>query len=200
VYFKEKSMSKCRQFWVAFVALLLVALCLPCWGEGPKKQPSSNSQATETTLGVNPCGRPPKMVKGPRFYVWYEKGVWHLRTHTVSQHHTFTGTITVRGGKVVQVFNYAGMEAHAKKKKDRDFGLVSDKGKTIGFKMETKGKEDGFDFRLSKTVTAVTFDFCFDGYAHPEVICVGASCQAPADATFTLPGNPEKPIKKREKK
>jgi hypothetical protein len=193
-------MSTRRRGFVALLAICFVVLCLPCRGAESKKQPSSKSEVKGMTSEMDPCGQPRQWVKGPRFYVWYEKGAWHIRTHTVSQQHTFEGKIMLRGGKVTRVFDYAGMEARAKKKKNRDVGRILDNGRAIGFKMETKGKEDGFSFCLSKAVAAVTFDFRFDGYAHAEVICVGAKCQRPPSATFTLPANPEKPIKKQEKK
>jgi hypothetical protein len=195
VPFKElsmKSMLTCGRFCVALLALGLVGLCVPCRSAESKKQSSSERDVKETTFEVDPCGQPLKTINGPRFYVWYDNGVWHVRTHTVSRRHEFTGVILLRGGKVARVSNFEGMEAHAKKA-NRDVGIVSDKGRKISFRLVTAGGEDGFDFRLSKAVTAVTFAFRFDGTEHPEVICVGSNCLTPPNATFTLPSNPEKP-------
>lgn len=168
-------------------ASLLLALCVTpaaAADEPPAEAPIAN---------VDPTGRPRQLSdkpKGPLYYVWYEDGLWHLRTRTPERAYSFTGTIRARNGRL-QPMEVAGLEPPGRNR--RKFGdRVRKAGQSgLEFELRTMGRIDGFDIRiLGSDVEAVDFDLRIDGTAAPKRILIGENGQRPPDGVFALPPNP----------
>lgn len=164
--------------WMAIVVVFVFAAA--SFGDDP-----------EIPLGVNPTGEPRDHAgKGKKatFYVWYDDGLWHLRTRTGGNARKFSGTIRSVGGKVIKLSGIAGLEA--RKKSHGDIGTLNRAQTEIKFDFRTKGGEDGFDFRLADEATVVVFDLALDGYGHADAISVGAKGLRPPKSKFALPARP----------
>jgi hypothetical protein len=158
-----------------------------------KKKADATDPPVDQIIQVDPVGQPVNYVKpekgqGPRLFVWWADGAWHVRSKTPKKKRTFDGNIHVVGGKVIKIFNFQGMETA----KNRDVGLLNTARTTISFRFTTKGAEDGFDFVVSPTAKSVQFEVRLDGYPHPEAIAVGAKGVRAPQGTFTFPAHPDK--------
>lgn len=172
------------------VAVALLALPNVASAEENKQTDKAGSPAGEVTE-LDPVGKPanyatPERGHGPKLFVWWDDGIWYVRSTTEKKRHTFEGTIHVVGGKVNKVFHLARMEAG----KDRDMVMLDAARATIRFRCKTKGDEDGFDFTVSPKAQSLQFGLSMDGQPHPKVIVVGAKGQGAPNATFTLPAHP----------
>ncbi|MGE3315230.1 MAG: hypothetical protein AB7O26_08940 [Planctomycetaceae bacterium] len=159
-----------------------------------KKGMKEKEDVVETPVTeLDPEGAPPdRKVPAARIFVWYEGGLWHVRTRTKENAHQFSGVISIAGGKLKHISNYEGLEARGKKKgkKGSDIGQWNAAKNQITFNFRTAGREDGFDFELDKKAKDVTFDLKVDGYGHARVIRVGSKEQMPSATPFTLPAQP----------
>lgn len=144
-------------------------------------------------IAVDPVGEPVSHIKRPRnqgqkLFIWWENGVWHIRSWTRANPHKFEGRISISGGKVTKIFNLQWLETTGK---HRDMGTLDKTRTIIPFRFFTKGGEDGFDFTLSPNAENVQFELKMDGHPHPEVVAVGKRGMPAPNAAFTLPAHPD---------
>lgn len=160
-----------------------------------KKGKGPAAPAETSVIELDPEGIPPgndAKVDGPRIFLWYSDGEWHLRTRTKKDAHEFTGTIEVKSGKVKNINEFDGLEAKKKRKRKapQDLGYLNNARNKIDFKFRTAGGEDGFDFVLNDEATDLAFNLKIDGYGHGRVIRIGRKGQMPPSAQFVLPAHP----------
>lgn len=122
-------------------------------------------------------GEPRKFeVGGPAgYYVWHDRGGWHLRTTSPWRvGHTFTGRIT--SSDDIEV-----LRIH----KNEDADQVRLEGEQISFSFDTHKHVDGVDFKVGCT-ESVTFELQAEGYDVPAPrIRLGLTGSAPSNP-FTV--------------
>jgi hypothetical protein len=181
---------------VAFLAgaALMTAIAPPGLALQKGKSKKGDPPKANDGIIVN-WGKPPKFEPGApaHFWIWYDDGVWHLRTTTQKKQHRFDGLIEVAGGRVTDL----------NVPKGEGFGPNSDriawnKERTaILFDFVTDGAVDGVNFKVDKTATALKLKLVMDGTPNPKVIAVGRAGDHPKAAEFVLPAHPPAPKKKK---
>lgn len=167
-------------------ALPLLAGCVIQTGPAPANAQAGKLEAIE--LDPSPPvqmaagladGKPPRLRPSAAmaYWVWQgTKGDWHLRSTTAQQLHRFQGRIRPREGASLNNVKATRLEWG-----DR----VRVQGQDIVFDFSTQGGEDGFDFTLSGNA-CVEMDLRIDGAAHPKLVVIGKTEQAPAAGHFIV--------------
>src|SRR5215211_7029159 len=99
---------------LALAALVAAVLGTPATAEEPKYKLED----------LNPVGKPDGFKTGlsARYAIWYDDGLWHLRTTAAAKGaHTFEGTLEIIGGNMVSL-QPIGIEGKDAKKKEADTG------------------------------------------------------------------------------
>jgi hypothetical protein len=143
-------------------------------------------------IKVNPVGQPLGLAKGNaiRYFLWYDKEGWHLRSDTGGRAHVFSGTISVVDGQIITISNFERMEAGAKKP-NADLGSVNNAKNEISFRFKTSLKRDGFDFQLNDVAKEVRFKLLIDGKPAPERVLIGPASQPAPTELLVFPGHPD---------
>jgi hypothetical protein len=167
---------------------LLTALAAPQAAAQDKKGKGKKGKDKDRAGILDVTGRPEGLEPGRpvRYYVWFEKEGWRVRTTTAGKPHQFHGVIRIEGGQLegVQIPKLDGV------------GPASDRivwnhtGTEIRFDFKTKGHIDGVNFRVTGPGARVHFSLLIDGQAHPERVFVGPKGVHPSVNPFTLPGRP----------
>ncbi len=165
------------------VALPLLAGCIIQAGPASAVQPGrmeaidvDDASPSQMAAGLAD-GRPARLKPSAAmsYWVWQgAKGDWHLRSTTSQQLHRFQGRIRPLEGA-----SLGNLKATRLEWGDR----MRLQGKDIVFDFSTQGGEDGFDFTLNGNA-CVEMDLRIDGTAHPKLIVIGKSEQAPASSHF----------------
>jgi hypothetical protein len=138
----------------------------------------SNPEYRSGAIKVETYGQPAGMGPGSthRYLLWRDRGnLWHLRTTTTRQRHTFTGEIEAEAGKV---FDLRAISAER-----RDW--VSQQGSNkIFFDLTTQGDIDGFDFRTD--ASELKFRLKLDGVETPQNVYIGERGNNPPEIPFIL--------------
>jgi hypothetical protein len=114
------------------------------------------------------------------YFIWHDGEGWHVRWTTKGQRHVFTGSIVCDG-----IFLHVKPES----KEGRDFIKKTGENE-IRFDAAADGGADGVDFRLSPSVTYLSFDLSVDGYrAAPLAVTLGRRAEHPAAVPFTVERN-----------
>ncbi|HEY4263134.1 MAG TPA: hypothetical protein VGM98_23430 [Schlesneria sp.] len=148
---------------------------------------------------ISPKGHPPSLQKpadNPQIFLWQEgDDTWRVRVRTQKKKRDFTGTIKVHGGKLVNIFDFSGLEAGKQKKGkgSEDFGKWNAERDQIDFKFQTHGGEDGFAFKVDAKVESVMFDLKTDNAYHADQIHIGLKEKHPPRVPFTLSNSRPKP-------
>jgi hypothetical protein len=144
---------------------------------------------------MSPVGKPEGFKPGlsTRYAVWYEDGVWHVRsTSGTKGPHSFQGSLEIIGGKMTSL-QPVGIEGKEAKKKEADTGTWNPQGTVFRFTLHTGKKHtDGFDLKVSDKATAIKFTLTAGGDEHAGKVFIGAKGEHPKEAVFYLPAHPEK--------
>jgi hypothetical protein len=176
-----------RLLSASFLGLLLVLSAgeAPAGGQKPGKAKANDGVITN-------WGRPKDFAAGKvnAYWVWYDDGVWHLRsTGGGKGAHRFHGRIDVGGGKLVGLKGQKG--EYGGKLADR-FAFNRD-STAIAFDFKTDEHIDGLNFAADAAATALRFTLALDGQASPRQIRIGRQGDHPAAAAFTVPAHPPDP-------
>jgi hypothetical protein len=119
--------------------------------------------------------------------VWHNEEGWHVRVVNGkgTKDHRYSGSITVENGAMEQVNS-----SLAKKNGAEKAWKHGAKKNEVSFDFSTPEKEDGINFKASKSATAVRFSLKIDGQDVPEQICVGRRGDHPDSSTFALDAHP----------
>jgi len=174
--------------WLLLFCGAVLFSALPAISEDAKSDADTVIEPSE----ISPKGHPPSLKKpadNPAVFLWQEgEDTWRVRVRTQKKKREFTGTIKVRGGKFVKIFDFSGLEAGSKKKgkSSEDFGKWNAEHDTIDFKFQTHGGEDGFAFKVDPKVESIKFDLKTDDAYHADQIHIGLKEAHPPRVPFTL--------------
>lgn len=141
---------------------------------------------------IDPYGRPKDFIQGKhRMYgIWYEDGVWKLRTTSGrGVRIEYLGIVDIDKDKIAP--DYTALDK-TKRRRDTDLVYLSKTRRQMKFKFVTIGWTDGIDFKVGPKAKTVTFNLRVAGDDDPKFILIGAKGVNPAKAKFTLPAHPPK--------
>lgn len=129
-------------------------------------------------LGPSPVGRPSLFHIGApeAYWIWHDKGGYHVRTTTAHRSHVFAGTVTLPFEKfsLIERFSLAHKDDYVRKAGNRiDFSFASDRN------------VDGFDFWATWPHEA-TFHLMIDGNAATNRVYIGLYNAHPAHDPFSI--------------
>jgi hypothetical protein len=182
-------------------ALLLIAtafltgvLLNPEWAAAQKKSADGKAaKSKKQTEPLDPTGRPDgplaaKLgVKSARYFVWYDKQGWHLRT-TASGTRRFHGTMRVTDGTIASCIS-VGLKGDGKK--SQDAWRVDPKRVELAFDFRTSTHSDGLDIRIDGDDANLEFDLLIDGQPKPRAVFLGKKQQNPPELPLKLKAVPE---------
>lgn len=169
----------CRSQSAALLSALALCCALLIGCVSAPKFPA----APPATLNLSVAeGRPTALRSGANFsyWVWRDAEGWHLRTTSARKDHKFQGRIRAQTPGAISDIKAVSME-HNKKGSDR---LSLDGGELV-FQLFTSGKNDGFDFKVSRG-GCVEFFLQIDGDSDPTRIYLGQNQTRPPSTHFTL--------------
>jgi hypothetical protein len=130
------------------------------------------------------------------YWLWYDDGIWHLRTTGGGKGaHHFQGRIDVAGGRLVNLKGQKGEYGG----RNVDRYVFSRDLTAIVFDFKTDEGVDGLNFMVGPATATLKFTLAYDGKAEPEHIRVGKNGDRPAKAVFTAPGHPPDPPTPKKK-
>ncbi len=168
------------------LALPLLTSCIIQTGPGPAMTQAEKLETIEDD-STPPAqmasgladGKPPRLRPNAAmaYWIWQgAKGDWHLRSTTQKQSHRFQGRIRPQEGASLGNLTPTRLERGDRMRlQDQD----------ILFDFTTQGGEDGFDFTLNGSA-CVEMNLRIDGAAHPRLVVIGKTEQAPAAARFLV--------------
>lgn len=142
--------------------------------------PDAKPVPAQPPAALNPVGKPEGMGPGSthRYLVWRSpRGVWHVRTTTAREKHTFTGNIEIEGGRVLNL-------TPVSTERKADWVSIASPDR-ISFTLTTSGEIDGFDFTTDGR--AIKFGISIDGVGRANQVYIGARATNPPSIPFTLP-------------
>ncbi len=153
-----------------FVAMAFVSGVLVSPAEiAAQKKPADGKSAKNKKQSepLDPTGRPEgplaaKLgVKSARYFVWYDKQGWHLRT-TAGGTRRFHGTMKVTDGTIASCIS-VGLKGDGKK--SQDAWRVGPQRKVLEFDFRTSTASDGLDIRIDGDDAELEFNLLIDGQA-----------------------------------
>jgi hypothetical protein len=169
------SSRQCVRCFAAGVMSLAFLLFLAGCASGIAMSTSTPATVATSVL----AGRPTRLVSGATqsYWLWTDAdGVWHLRTTTAGRRRHFQGRIRPDPDVSLAL---AGSTIGEWK------DAVALEGKDIVFNLETKGRQDGFDFRVSGG-GCLELDLRIDGDGNPGRIFLGKDNLTPANSHFSV--------------
>jgi hypothetical protein len=150
------------------------------------------SKKKPTARALNPWDRPEgSIVDQPaRYYVWYDKQGWHLRTTAKKGRH-FHGKIRVSNAKIASCLS-VGLK-NDKQKKATDSWRVNESRSELEFDFRTARLSDGFDWVVEGDEGEIEFELYIDKAQNPRTVFVGRGLEHPTETPFRLPATPAKP-------
>src|SRR5262245_50213184 len=145
---------KPSRFLIGILLTGMIGVTLPA-NQSQKDKKESNAPAP-----INPIGQPTyKQGQNSLYALWYEDGVWHLRT-TSATRTVFVGKIRVEGGRIadgaLKALEPPGITKKGKiKAKDLEGAVLHADRMGFDFRFVTAGKTDGVDFRVTDSAEAV---------------------------------------------
>jgi hypothetical protein len=166
-----------------------LAMLLPHVGfaQSAAKGPKAKSKPAKT---LDPWGRPEGSIVDQlaRYYVWYDREGWHLRT-TAKVGRSFQGVIRVKDAKIKSCVSI-GLKNDGKK--STDAWKVNEARTELKFAFKTGKLSDGFDLAIEGDEGQVEFELLIDNQKKPKAVFIGEGLQHPADSLFSLPAVPQK--------
>ncbi len=143
---------------------------------------------------LDPIGRPDGQIhdQTARFYVWFDKSGWHVRT-TAKQVRRFSGTIRLTDARVKSCLPIGLKE---RQKAAADALRVKPDRSEVQFAFRTSTASDGFDLQVESGSGAdgeIEFDLAIDDQRNARTVCIGKARQQPGRVPFLLPVELQKP-------
>jgi hypothetical protein len=174
-------------------AFLVGALLHPGKASAQKSADPKGAKNKKQSEPLDPSGRPEgplaaKLgVKGARYYVWYDKQGWHLRT-TAGGTRRFHGTMRVTDGTIASCIS-VGLKGDGKK--SQDAWRVEPKRKELAFDFRTSTHSDGLDIRIDGDDAELEFNLLIDGQPKPRAVFLGKKQHNPIAMPLKLKAVPE---------
>lgn len=173
--------------------LLFGGSCLRTVANEPQNKPApkggSQPKRKAPAQPLDPFERPEGSIIGQsaRFYVWYDKGGWHVRTTAINLRR-FHGTIRVKGAQIASCLS-VGLRHD---QKQHDTWHVNENRDELTFDFTTGKKSDGIDFKVDGE-GELEFELTVEGEKRPRTVFIGRKQQHPPAIPFELPAAPTKP-------
>jgi hypothetical protein len=175
------------RFLLLLVALGTVVNQIAADEPAAKAKKAKKAKAEPRVL--DPFDRPEGSIvdQTARYYVWYDKQGWHLRT-TAKVGRNFSGTIRVKDAKIKSCVP-VGLKD---RQKVGDAWQVNEARSELRFAFKTSKLSDGFDLVVEGDEGQMEFELAIDNQRNPRAVFVGKSQQHPDQNPFTLPAAPKK--------
>jgi hypothetical protein len=149
----------------------------------------SKAEAKQEPRVLDPFDRPDGSIhdQTARYYVWFDKQGWHVRT-TSKQGRHFHGKIQVKDARIASCLS-VGLD---KQKNVTDAWQVNAARSELQFDFKTGRLADGFDFVVEGDAGELEFELKIDDKSNPKTIFVGRALGHPEASPFTLPAIPQK--------
>ena len=143
---------------------------------------------------LDPIGRPDGQIhdQTARFYVWFDKSGWHVRT-TAKQVRRFSGTIRLTEARVKSCLPIGLKE---RQKAAADALRVKPDRSEVQFAFRSSTASDGFDLQVesgSGDGGEIEFDLAIDDQRNARTVFVGKARQQPGRLPFRVAVEPQKP-------
>jgi hypothetical protein len=165
------------------------------WAAAQKKPADGKAtKSKKQSEPLDPTGRPEgplaaKLgVKSARYFVWYDKQGWHLRT-TAGGTRRFHGSMRVTDGTIASCIS-VGLKGDGKK--SQDAWRVDPKRVELAFDFRTSTHSDGLDIRIDGDDAELELNLLIDGQPKPRAVFLGKKQQNPPELPLKLKAVPEK--------
>lgn len=191
------ALSKASLLFLAFV----VAFAGTAAVTGAQKEKTKSKAKKQKSEPLDVTGRPEGGLaakhgaKSARYYVWYDKQGWHLRS-TAGGTRRFHGTVRVKDGKIASVLS-VGLKGDGKK--SQDAWRVDSARKELAFDFRTSTASDGLDIKIDGDQAELEFDLLIDNQKRPQRVFLGRKEQHPAELPLKLKSVPDPLPKTAEK-
>jgi len=174
----------------ATVALAAVLSQLAAQEPAKKVKKADKGKAEPQVL--DPFDRPEESIvdQNARFYLWYDKQGWHLRT-TSKMGRIFRGTIKVKDARIASCRSIGLKE---KQKNVKDAWQVNAARSELKFEFQTGKLSDGFDMVVEGEEGEIEFELLIDMAKNPKTVFVGRGLQHPDENPFKLPATPKRSV------
>jgi hypothetical protein len=149
---------------------------------------SSTGKATIQT--IDPWDRPEGSINDQtaRYYVWFDKHGWHLRTTSKKGRH-FHGKVRVKDARIASCISVGLKE---RQKNAPDAWRVNAARSEMQFDFRTSRLSDGLDFVVEGEGGEIEFELFIDKETNPKTIFVGRGLKHPNKSPFSLIAVPKK--------
>jgi hypothetical protein len=170
-------------------SIILLGVVIGLAADQPKVKQKKAPKSKAAPRELDPFDRPEGSINDQtaRYYVWYDKSGWHLRT-TAKGARRFHGTIRVTEGRIAACVPVGLKEG--KQKGRPDVWRVNDARSELQFQLTTAQLSDGFDLSIEGEKGEIEFDLNIDMQRNPRSIFVGKARQHPDKNPFSLPLTP----------
>lgn len=173
------------------VAVAIVGLGLPAGGQEGATGTQRKSLAALEAASLDPFDRPDGSIvdQTARFYVWFDKQGWHVRT-TAKGARNFTGSIRLKDAKIKSCVPIGLTDGRQKGKVDAV--KFNDARNDLRFSFKTGTLSDGFDLAVEGDKGQIEFDLSIDGKRNAKTVFIGSGKRHPSKTPFSLPATPER--------
>jgi len=169
---------------------IVLAMTLPCIAAAQPNAKATKAKSKPAARPLDPWGRPEGSIvdQTARYYVWYDKQGWHVRT-TAKVGRTFNGAIRVKDAKIKSCVAI-GLKNDGKK--STDAWKVNQARSELKFAFRTGRMSDGFDLAIDGDEGQLEFELLIDNLSHPKAVFIGEGLQHPSESPFSLPAAPQR--------
>jgi len=163
----------------------------------PAKKAKKTEKANAAAVALDPFDRPEESIvdQNARFYLWYDKQGWHLRT-TSKMGRIFRGTIRVTDARIASCRSIGLKE---KQKNVKDAWQVNAARSELKFEFQTGKLSDGFDMVVEGEEGEIEFELLIDMAKNPKTVFIGRALQHPEENPFKLPATPKRKVSESAK-
>lgn len=183
---------KAAMFRCVLLALVIGGAASQLAGQEPTAKAKKKPKDKAEPVALDPFDRPEGSIvdQTARYYVWFDKQGWHLRT-TAKVGRNFHGTIKLKDAKVKSCLS-VGLKNDKQKKTATDSWRVNDARDELKFAFKTGQLSDGFDLAVEGDEGQIEFELLIDSQKNPRAIFVGRALGHPDQNPFHLQAVPRR--------
>jgi hypothetical protein len=180
-----------RLFCFGLLAALAAVTNAATAADEPAGKTKKKSKPAAAAKELNPFDRPEGSIvdQTARYYVWYDKQGWHVRT-TAKGGRNFHGTIRVKEAKIKSCVPIGLKDG--KQRGVTDAVKFNEARTELKFAFKTGKMSDGFDLAVDGEAGQIEFELAIDNQKNPKWIFVGRALGHPAENPFSLPTMPKR--------
>ena len=180
-----------RLFFFGLLTALAAASCVAIAADEPAGKAKKKAKPAAAAKELNPFDRPEGSIvdQTARYYVWYDKQGWHVRT-TAKGARNFHGTIRVKKAKIKSCVPIGLTDG--KQRGVTDAVKFNEARTELKFAFKTGKMSDGFDLALDGEEGQIEFELLIDNQKNARWIFLGRALQHPSATPFSLPAMPKR--------